>query len=389
MTNNKIYSVSEFVDVIRDYLEKGLGSISVQGEVVDFKISQDKFVFFEIKDKISRVTCFMMKSSLRVPLEDGIEIRVHGKASLFKKSGRFNITVHEIELVGKGALNKALMMLKEKLEKEGLFAEERKRTLPRFPEKIGLITSPDAAARTDVLRVLKNRWSGVNVRLFPTGVQGPGSISTIVSAFKYFNLTEEVDAIILTRGGGSIEDLQSFNSEDVARAIFASRTPVVCGVGHERDWTIADLVADVRASTPSNAAERVVPERREILFQIDTFCMNIENAVVERIKATREKVDSALSLLEDAVQFEAQKAREVAVRFTNSFRQFEHLITLTHDTVIYQEKLIISLSPQATLNRGYSVTRKDIDVLKNSKDVKSGDMVVTRLKSGTIRSRIT
>ncbi|MFC1687315.1 exodeoxyribonuclease VII large subunit [Patescibacteria group bacterium] len=389
MPSNKIYSVSEFVDVIRDYLEEGLGSISVQGEVVDFKISQDKFVFFEIKDKISRVTCFMMKSNLRVPLKDGIEIRVHGKASLFKKSGRFNINVSEIELVGKGALNKALMMLKEKLEKEGLFAEERKRELPRFPEKIGLITSPDAAARTDVLRVLKNRWSGVQVKFFPTGVQGPGSISTIVKAFTYLNLNEEVDVIILTRGGGSIEDLQSFNSEDVARAIFASSTPVVCGVGHERDWTIADLVADVRASTPSNAAERVVPERREILFQIDTLCMNIENSLVERIAGENDKINESLRLLENAVRLETQKAKDVTIQFTHSFSEFEHLIQSNKDRVVHNEKLINSLSPQATLNRGYSVTHKGENVLKSSKDVLSGDVVVTRLKSGTIRSKIT
>src|SRR3989338_31502 len=264
----KVYTVSEFVSYIRDFLRENVGFVLIQGEASGLHITQDRFVWFELKDKDTSVSCFMMKWELKVPLEDGMEIKVLGLPQLFQKSGRFHIRVEELELVGAGALQKAFEALKKKLEKEGLFAEARKRALPRFPEAIGLITSPDAAAYTDVLRILKNRWAGLTIKFYPVAVQGIGSVKEIVRAFDYFNYSKNVEVIILTRGGGSLEDLQSFNSEDVARAIFSSAIPVVCGVGHERDESLSDYVADLRASTPSNAAELVVPDKREIMENI-------------------------------------------------------------------------------------------------------------------------
>ncbi len=406
----KVYSVSEFVTSIQRYLEDGLGEVAVQGEIADFRKAQDRLIFFELKDKISRVSCFMMAWELKTILEEGMEIRVYGKPSLFKTSGRFHVRVREIELVGAGALHKSLMVLKEKLDKEGLFSEERKRPLPRFPEKVGLITSPDAAAYSDVLRVMKNRWSGVTVRFVACGVQGVGSISQLVSAFKYFNSEEHVDVIILTRGGGSLEDLQAFNSEDVARAIFSSRSPVVTGVGHERDWTVADLVADHRASTPSNAAEVVVPERREILFQIERMALDVEKNFFDQLASRRDVINEAMTSIEQYFQHQALRTREASLRFAHAFRQYEYAVSTKRDSLAmltmqlsdrirfsvqrysallaHQYKLLSSLSPQATLNRGYSVTYKNTSVVKRSEDVRAGDSLTTRLASGKIHSRV-
>ncbi|HCJ52470.1 MAG: exodeoxyribonuclease VII large subunit [Candidatus Kerfeldbacteria bacterium RIFCSPLOWO2_01_FULL_48_11] len=389
MSANKVYSVSEFVSAIKEYLEDGLGNVSIQGEVTGYRLAQERLIFFELKDESSRVVCFMMKYDLHTILEDGMEIRVHGNASLFKKSGGFHVRVREIELVGKGALNKALLMLKDKLEKEGLFAEERKRALPRFPHIVGLITSPDAAAYTDVVRVMNNRWSGVTIQFAPVGVQGPGSISSIVKALRYLSSVKEVDAIILTRGGGSLEDLQSFNSEDLARAIFGSRVPVVCGVGHERDWTIADLVADVRASTPSNAAERVVPDRREILFQIETLAASLEDGLRETIERYQDRAQRSLGLLETMMRSQTEKAQNVYQRFITSFREFDYAIRKKYEKVQHLERLVRTLSPQSTLDRGYSVTRKGGKVLKGSQDTVKGDILSTRLAKGEVISQVT
>lgn len=407
----KIYSVSEFVDALKDYLEDGLGEISIQGEVADLKKAQERLVFFELKDATSRISCFMMAWELKTILEEGMEIRVYGRASLFKKSGKLHVRIREIELVGAGALTKALAVLKERLQKEGLFVEERKRALPRFPERIGLITSADAAAYTDVLRVMKNRWSGSRVRFVPSGVQGPGAIRQLVSALTYFNTEEHVDVIILTRGGGSLEDLQAFNAEDVARAIFASRTPVVVGVGHERDWTIADLVADRRASTPSNAAEMVVPERREVLYQIETLAGNIEDTYRTSLRDWHEYIERRIHSGEQLVRERTQRVLQASSKLIEAFGQFERQISTkittsamiigqisdrfgfrirsAIDALSAQLKLIRSLSPQHTLQRGYSITRHSGRVITNVHALRPGDKIQTRFARGETESTIT
>ena len=198
-----------------------------------------------------------------------------------------------------------------------------------------------------------------------------------------------MDAIILTRGGGSLEDLQSFNSEDLARAIFGSRAPVVCGVGHERDWTIADLVADVRASTPSNAAERVVPDRREILFQIETLAASLEDGLRETIERYQDRAQRSLGLLETMMRSQTEKAQNVYQRFITSFREFDYAIRKKYEKVQHLERLVRTLSPQSTLDRGYSVTRKGGKVLKGSQDTVKGDILSTRLAKGEVISQVT
>lgn len=363
--------------------------IAVQGEVVDYKVAKDRLVFFELKDRESRVSCFMMKWDLHMPLEDGMEVKVVGTPKLFQQSGKFHLRVMEVELVGAGALQRAFAILKEKLEKEGLFAIERKRALPRFPAHIGLVTSQDAAACTDVLRVLNNRWRGLQVTVAHVGVQGVSAVPEIVGGIRWLNALEKEkrpDVLIITRGGGSLEDLQAFNSEDVVRAIFSSAIPVVVGVGHERDVTLADFVADVRAATPSNAAELVVPDRTEVTWQVNAFARSMESALHRVIGTDRHRVVLSLQRLQDAVRQIMNAPRELITRFAESFQNFRNTLATLHERVTRYTQLLHALSPEATLTRGYSITFVGRKVLKSIRDVKVGDEVTTRVRDGSIPS---
>jgi len=320
----------------------------------------------------------MMKWDLRIALEDGMEIKALGMPSVFQGSGSLHFRVTEVELVGAGALAKQFEMLKRKLEAEGLFAPERKRPIPRFPETVGLVTSVGAAAYDDVLRVLRNRWGGIEILFYPVSVQGFGAVESIVEAFEWFNkivITPPnlplkrggncgVDVLILTRGGGSLEDLQAFNSEAVARAVFGSRTPVVCGVGHERDISIADMVADVRAATPSNAAELTVPDRRE---------------VVQQVAYSVERMTEGLERIVEEKKNTIEHAMEVGARFVERYKErLDHFV-----------RTLENLNPLNILKRGYSVVTKAGRVLKDSASAEIGDDVDIRLYKGGFTGKVT
>ncbi|MBI4276364.1 exodeoxyribonuclease VII large subunit [Candidatus Uhrbacteria bacterium] len=357
----KVFSVSEFTHAVSDYLEQGLGVVAIQGEVVDFRVAKEKLVYFTLKDKSSQVLCFMMVWDLHQPLEDGMEVKVTGTPKLFTTRGQFHVRVMEVELVGAGALQRAFQILKTKLEKEGLFAPERKRALPRFPQVIGLVTSEEAAAYTDVLRILNNRWQGLTIILHHVPVQGVGAIPEIVGAIHAFGVNKP-NVIIVTRGGGSLEDLQAFNSEEVARAIFASAIPIVVGVGHERDITLADLVADVRAATPSNAAELVVPDRRDIRYQVDAMIGTIEETVTRTV---RERTATLITALTSGMTQWYERLQQRLAEMT---------------------KLLDALSPTAVLQRGYSITMKDGRALRDARGVLRGDRITTTLAHGAFDS---
>ena len=384
----KIYSVSEYNQLVKSTLEAEVGLLAVQGEVTGFRTQKDRLVYFELKDAEARCLCFMMVWDLRIKLEDGMEIKVLGMPAVFKSSGGLHLRVTEIELMGAGALAQQFEILKKKLSAEGLFAPERKRVLPRFPERIGLITSAGAAAYDDVLRVLRNRWGGLEIFFYPVSVQGFGAVESIVEAFGYFNRVAPtppnprglrslvpasppsgrvgkngVDVIILTRGGGSLEDLQAFNSELVARAVFGSRAPVICGVGHERDVSIADLVADVRAATPSNAAEITVPERREVEQVLGARVQGLVNGMAELIGDKQSVVDHAV---------------EVVGRFVERYQ--EQLIQLT--------RTLQNLNPLNILKRGYSVVMHQGKVVKSAGQVPVGEVIEVRLAKGRLTGRV-
>src|SRR5713101_4870512 len=259
-------TVSELTARIRDLLAKNFTDILVEGEISNCRAAQSGHFYFTLKDEKSQVRCVWFKQQMRgvkIRPEDGLKFSVRGSISVYEARGEYQIYVESLEPAGRGALQLAFEQLKKRLEAEGLFDAKHKKALPVLPSRIGLITSPTGAAVRDVVRILRRRFPNVHLTLYPVRVQGEGAAAEIVRALRFFNRKNLADVLILARGGGSIEDLWAFNEEIVARAIAASAIPIISGVGHETDFTIADFVADVRASTPSAAAELVVQTRRE------------------------------------------------------------------------------------------------------------------------------
>ena len=266
MPERRVWSVSELTARVRDLLARNFTDIWVQGEISNCREAQSGHIYCTLKDERAQVRCVCFKNQLRgmkFRPEDGLHVTVRGSISVYEARGEYQIYVEHIEPVGLGALQLAFEQLKKRLEAEGLFAAERKKTLPLLPSRIGLITSPRGAAVRDFVRILRRRFHNVHLTVYPVRVQGEGAAGEIARAVQFFNRKLSVDVLILARGGGSLEDLWAFNEESLVRAIVASHIPVITGVGHEADFTIADFVADVRASTPSAAAELVVQTRRE------------------------------------------------------------------------------------------------------------------------------
>ena len=262
----RVITVSDLTARIRDLLAKNFTDIWVQGEISNCREAQSGHFYFTLKDERAQIRCVLFKQQRRGVIfrpEDGIQVTVRGSLSVYEARGEYQIYVEALEPVGRGALQLAFEQLKKRLEEEGLFAAGRKKPLPLLPNRIGVITSPKGAAVRDVVRILTRRFPNVHLTVYPVRVQGEGAAKEIVEALRYFHKKRAADVILLVRGGGSMEDLWAFNEEPVARAIAASSIPIISGIGHETDFTIADFVADVRASTPSAAAELVVQTRRE------------------------------------------------------------------------------------------------------------------------------
>src|SRR6266436_2207700 len=276
-------TVSDLTARIRDLLLKNFTDILVEGEISNCRAAQSGHFYFTLKDDKAQVRCVWFKQQMRgvkIRPEDGLQVSVRGSISVYEARGEYQIYVESLEPVGRGALQLAFEQLKKRLDGEGLFDLRHKKRLPVLPGRIGLITSPTGAAVRDMVRILRRRFPNVCLALFPVRVQGEGSALEIVKAIMFFNLQKMVDVLIVGRGGGSMEDLWAFNEEMVARAIFESRIPVISGVGHETDFTIADFVADVRASTPSAAAEIVVQTRREF----DRHVKSLQDALGEQMR---------------------------------------------------------------------------------------------------------
>src|ERR1700723_1965877 len=282
MPERRTWKVSELTARIRELLESALPEVGVEGEVSNCHAGQSGHCYFTLKDAKSQIRCVCFRDQMRgmkFKPEDGLHITVRGALSVYDARGEYQIYVTLIEPVGLGALQLAFEQLKKKLELEGLFAAARKKPLPVLPRCIGVITSPTGAAIRDILRVLKRRFPNAQVSLYPVKVQGAGAAAEIVEALRHFNQTKTVDVLILTRGGGSLEDLWAFNEEILARAIFASKIPVITGVGHETDFTIADFVADLRAPTPSAAAELITEAQHKIAEHLAAHDQRLTRAI--------------------------------------------------------------------------------------------------------------
>lgn len=285
-------SPTDFLAVVNQTLEYAYTSVCIVGEVASFKVNQGKWVFFDIKDEESSVSCFMTLWSLRQPLEDGMKVMVRGVPKV-TKWGKFSFTVTQVAPVGEGSLKKAYEMLKKKLTAEGLFDVSRKRSLSADLTKLGVISSVQAAGYADFIKIVNARWGGMKIMVAHTQVQGLDAPDQIIRALKYFNERTEVDAIVILRGGGSADDLSCFNDEQLVREIAASRIPVVTGIGHEVDESLADLAADVRASTPSNAAEMLTRDRKT-------------EKIEEKVDKIRQKIEMEIEMLSNEL---AQKRR--------------------------------------------------------------------------------
>ncbi len=382
-----VLSVSEFVDFCNQSLEIAYPSVRIQGEVSEFRISKSKWLYFKLQDEHSSVQFFGSVYQLQHPIEDGMLVEVMGVPRLHNKYG-FSINIRSLKPSGEGTIKRAFELLKAKLDKEGLFDATRKRPIPEVPKRIGLITSDQAAAYGDFMEILNQRWGDVEVLMANVQVQGDPAPGMIVGAINYFNeLSEPVDVLVITRGGGSAEDLQAFSTESVARAIAGSRTPTVVGVGHEVDVSLADLVADVRATTPTNAAQIVVPDKAEVLQQIGVMQIRMTQAMQHSLSMRRQFIQQSVSDLQYKAARPMQRLQAMKDSLVQQMdRRLEQLQTSTHR----QQRVLTMIDPNRVLRRGYSLLKtSDGRVITDSTQVVKGQDVVITLHKGTIEAEVT
>ncbi len=333
MTEQVIYSVQDFQAVCNQIMETAFSGVVVEGEVASFKENQGKYIFFDLKEGDASLGCFMMKFALRYPIEDGMKVRVRAIPKL-TKWGKFSLTVQAVVPVGMGNLKKSFELLKAKLSKEGLFDPAKKRPLPGGLVRIGVISSTQAAGYADFCKILNERWGGLKVSVAHTQVQGAVAADQIIRALKYFNEHSEVQVIAIIRGGGSADDLSVFNDEALVRAIAASKIPVITGIGHEVDTSLADLAADVVASTPSNAAQMLTHDKRDIIRAI-------RSDVLRTQKLFNNKIEDILRRNRDAI---ALCQRNTVVKITTEENSVKAIL-----------QRLAEMDPEKVLKRGYAI----------------------------------
>jgi exodeoxyribonuclease VII large subunit len=359
----------------------------VRGEVSNFTRASSGHLYFSLKDAEGAVRCVMWKNAAAQLVQrpsDGDLVRAHGRVSLYEVRGDLQLYIEELEFDGVGALWKKFEALRARLEQEGLFAAERKRPLPAYPRCIGIVTSEQGAALQDMLHILRQHWPLVEVALCPCQVQGVEAPAQIAQAIETLNQDTSVETLIVARGGGSIEDLWAFNEEIVARAIFASRVPIISGVGHETDFTIADFVADVRAPTPTAAAALAVPNRADTLSTVQQQQQRLAQALNYQLTTREQRLQNlqrALTRLTPRAQLDRQRQQvDDATRALNSVWQ-RQLQTWRAQLVGKQQQLV-ALNPLAILARGYAIVRKQGRAITHTQQVSDGDALQVRVSDG-------
>jgi exodeoxyribonuclease VII large subunit len=436
----KVVSVGDLTRRIKRSVEDAIRHVWVAGEISNYRPASSGHVYFTLKDEESQIPCVLWRSSsqrLRFRPEDGMEVVAFGRVEVYVPHGKYQLIVDDLEPRGVGSLQLRFEQLKERLQREGLFDPARKRPLPFLPRKIALVTSPTGAAVQDMLRTIRARCPNVDVLVYAVRVQGEGSAQEIAAAIGHLNLSiPDLDVMIVGRGGGSIEDLWAFNEEVVARAIHASRIPVVSAVGHETDTTISDFVADVRALTPTDGAVKAVPKLEDLLLALDDLEMKVKRSLSTRAQLARSALDAlaggrALGRIEELPARLGERLDELRERLDQAARQAArplrdrldllraslhadlprmadgarqrvgHLdeVLGSHmrraaETAIARlrqaEGKLEALSPVAILGRGYSITRLESTngILRDATQAKPGDRLLTRLASGTLVSRV-
>lgn len=380
-----VYTVTELNSVLNQTLQVAYPEIALEGEVANFKINQNKWVFFDLKDDNCIISCFMSIYQLKTPIEDGMMLKVYCTAKI-TNWGKFSLTIRTYELSGEGSVKKAFELLKEKLSKEGLFQGDRKRALPEFVNKIALITSTGAAAYNDFLTILGKRWSGVQIDHINVQVQGADAPTQIRLAIEHFNsLKTNYDCLVLIRGGGSPEDLQAFQTEEVVRALYSSNIPTVVGIGHEDDVCLAELVADVRAATPTDAARIVVPDKIDFMDYLDRLGYGFYQNIKGKIQHGRSSIDRFEHLsrmfLIDRINILENKSSIINERMTKIINNEQARLD------IIGTKLEI-LNPSFLLKRGFSIVRSGSKIIRSTDDLKIGQNVVIQLQKGKMVARI-
>lgn len=383
-----VLSVSQYVLFINDLVS--VTPVIVEGEVSNFRdIPGRNFCYFDIKDKDTAIKCFQgFWYSKKVALKNGETIRVFGNSSL-QKNGSLVINVKDVVFVGDGELQKRYDELKDGLEKEGLFDVENKQDISPFPLSVGLIAGKNSSAYHDVVAELQERWGGIEIFFCPSKVQGVNAKSEIIKSIRYFNQKNKVDTLILARGGGSLEDLQAFDSEEVVREIFSSKIPIISAIGHEDHWTLSDFVSDIRAKTPTKAAQIAVPSRSEVLERFEFLETRSRGLVKSRVGEVVMEVEQLNQRLlanfrEDTLklrqklrlkeEFLGELVRKILLQKTNELESFGRILEV--------------LNPKHIMSRGYAVVQKDGKRIKNVKQLDIGDVLDIRLQNGEISSKI-
>lgn len=372
------FTPTEFIAVVNQTLEYAYPSALITGEVASFKINQGKWVFFDIKDETSSISCFMSVWNLRIPIEDGMKVTVSGVPKI-TKWGKFSFTVENIKPVGEGSIKKAYELLKKKLTAEGLFAMERKREIPTDLVRLGIISSTDAAGYSDFIKIINARWGGIKVTVAHTQVQGMDAPDQMIRALKYFNEKSDVQMIAILRGGGSADDLSCFNDEQLVREIAASKIPVITGIGHERDESLADLAADVRASTPSNAAEMLTRDRNEEKAKLARTMNRTYQVLMQTIERVQDNNNRSVKRIFDAINTKYIEPMLVANndKMKNCLKIIQDAFSNVQNILVQKIKVLDALNPERVLSQGYAILSgkispgEDIDIMTARQEIKA------------------
>jgi exodeoxyribonuclease VII large subunit len=429
-----ILTVSELTQEIKNILDLKFSDIWIEGEISNLRIPPSGHIYFTLKDDFSQIRAVLFKMqarTLRFVLQDGLHVVCRGRVSVYERRGEYQLILEEVEPKGIGALQLAFLQLKDRLEKEGLFDPAHKKPIPMIPQTIGIVTSPTGAVIRDMLHIIHRRFENIHILLHPVRVQGEGASLEIAKAIEDFNKRMNVDVIIVGRGGGSLEDLWSFNEEIVVRAIYHSKIPIVSAVGHETDYTISDFVADLRAPTPSAAAELVVRDKREIKNTLHYLEERLENQILQTLQENRTNLSHLKKMLTDPrkkieeyflrtddlvnrfrilTSWILKRKRERSLHLSerlslqNPIQRVKNLRlaiseigkrlgqTMRYSVEIQRQKVegifgkLGSLSPLSILQRGYSITRKfpSLQILRDTAHIREGDKVEVRLHKGTL-----
>lgn len=367
MMQDVVLAPADFVALVNQTLETAYPIVAIEGELANFRVAKNRWVYFDLQDEVASVRFFGTVYNLPGPLEDGLKIRVVGNPRLHPRFG-FSVNVQSIAPVGEGSIKKAADLLKAKLEAEGLFEPARKRMLPPTPAHIGLITADNSAAYADFIKVLAERWGGVDISFADVYVQGDKAPAQIVRAIEYFNgLPDLPEVLVITRGGGSADDLAAFSDERVVRAVAASRIPTLVAVGHEVDISLAELAADLRASTPTNAAQLAVPHRDDVITQL---------------KAARAGLAAAVERSLESAAREAAQDREYLTS------QVILLLKNIKESLSSTRRIMSVFDPEAALRRGYAIVSKGRTYVTGIGQLKIGDSINVRLADGTIGAKV-